>query len=166
MNTYVKISLPKDMTGIANLLNEVTEMHNALANESPLSDAIEQELVDHWTKLKPLVAEIVQLRKKLGILKQQRDVLMGFGESVRLNGTSATLIRKLRDSLLGNYRGMERELMNWGFNVTLTSVPSGFTGGIDDGDTDQSPVERDDGSASGDQFTDDGDIGIGEDGVN
>ena len=153
MATYVKVSVPDRPEDIVQLIGAILHQHESQGQQSPLADFITTKASAHLQVLQPVVERIASLRSELATLVQKRNNLMGMDESVRKAGTTNQLLAQLRDTLVAAYKGQEREMMLWGFDISLTNVSASRISGLDD-------------DPSLDTATDGDDIGIGEDGVN
>ena len=79
--------------------------------------------------MQPKWTETLQARKGAEQATQNRDRALGKakGQTTKTRGTALFLVASMRDILLGRYRGSERTLGEWGFEVndaTATAKPN------------------------------------------
>ncbi|HZK95299.1 MAG TPA: hypothetical protein VFC67_13910 [Prolixibacteraceae bacterium] len=120
----ISVSRPDELTKIG---DDLLQKHIELGKDSPLigldMEKFAQNLSDGIAKR----AEAKKLHEKAELLNQQAGISLGTDRSqnAKTPGTIYSTLTSARDILLGTYKGQERKLAEWGFDVVINDVPNG-----------------------------------------
>ncbi len=154
----IRVAIPRNAEELLELAQKVVAHHNAMGNASPLSiiDMTALENITNAAQLEHVDGET--LRKQAELATERERNLLGISkyQNVNTKGTVLHFLTSIRDICLGVYKGEERELGSFGFDVVITSVGRG----ISDDDESITDNEVDENALSGQ-----GDISIDEEGL-
>lgn len=119
-----QIETPRDAEGLMKLASDIVAKHVKDKSESLLVSFDFTKLNDQLQRIQPKWTETLQARKSAEQATQNRDRALGKakGQTSKTRGTALFLVASIRDVLLGRYRGSERTLGEWGFEVNDASV--------------------------------------------
>ena len=126
MKTTIKVEIPVHKPDVLiSTGKEVLKKHAELGDKSPLNgldmETFERNLnsaIDKRTQAK-------KLHDQAELLNQQAGLSLGTDstQNTKTAGTVYSTITSARDILLGLYKGQEKKLSEWGFEVVITDVP-------------------------------------------
>jgi hypothetical protein len=119
----IPIGKPDDFLTLA---AAIAAKHTELGEGSPVKSLNMSTFGANVTKAKGFRDDAAKLHKQAETLNEQSRVVLGISENQnsQIEGTVYNLITRVRDILLGIYRGQEEKLNEWGFNIVGgTSVP-------------------------------------------
>ena len=123
--TAIKVDIPgRKPDELTKLADDVLSKHLDLGDASPLKglDMIifQKNLNDGTSKR----TEAKRLHDHAELLNQQAGLCLGIdkAQNVKTPGTVYSTLTSVRDILLGIYKGQERQLSEWGFEVVISDV--------------------------------------------
>ena len=126
MKTTTKVEIPVHKPDeLINSGGDVLKKHVQLGEKSPLNGldmaTFERNLNDAIAKR----AEAKKLHDQAELLNQQAGLSLGTDSSqnTKTPGTVYSTLTSARDILLGTYKGQEKKLSEWGFDVVISDVP-------------------------------------------
>jgi len=126
MKTTTKVEIPVHKPDeLINSGEDVFKKHVELGEKSPLNGldmaTFERNLNDAIAKR----AEAKKLHDQAELLNQQAGLSLGTdpSQNTRTPGTVYSTLTSARDILLGMYKGQEKKLSEWGFDVVISEVP-------------------------------------------
>ena len=126
MKTTTKVEIPVHKPDeLINSGGDVLKKHVQLGEKSPLNGldmaTFERNLNDAIAKR----AEAKKLHDLAELLNQQAGLSLGTDSSqnTKTPGTVYSTLTSARDILLGTYKGQEKKLSEWGFDVVISDVP-------------------------------------------
>lgn len=114
-----RIIIPTQADSIIKLAKAIVQKHYQDGSSSPLN-ALDWDLfVQLVNEAELKLEEGRKLDRDKEIATQARNIALGIdkGQTTKTSNTMKYLINSVRDVLLGVYRGRERELGNWGFEI-------------------------------------------------
>ena len=127
----VKVDVPTNPDDLTGLIGKIIAQDAALNQATPGSSPINPKDI---TALKAIQASAQPDRDLIAKLQPQIDAAvqrstntlgLGKGQSVRTEGTGLFLVTKIRDSLLAEYKGEEKEMEGFGYTVAMGSATTG-----------------------------------------
>lgn len=127
----VKVVIPSDADGLIELGEALLLKHNEDPATSPLGGLDMAAFATKVTAAKAKSALAKKLRKDSETATEDRNDLLGKkkDQNISTNGTVLNIIARSRDILLGQFKGNEQHLGEWGFDVNQSSSGSGTGGG-------------------------------------
>jgi len=126
MKTTVKvdISVHKAEDLIATS-EDVLKKHVELGEKSPLKGLDMVTFEKNLNDAKSRRAEAKKLHDQAELLNQQAGLSLGTdpSQNTKTPGTVYSTISSVRGILLGMYKGQEKKLSEWGFDVVISEVP-------------------------------------------
>jgi len=126
MKTTTKVEIPVHKPDeLINSGGDVLKKHVQLGEKSPLNGldmaTFERNLNDAIAKR----AEAKKLHDQAELLNQQAGLSLGTDSSqnTKTPGTVYSTLTSARDILLGTYKGQEKKLSEWGFDVVISDFP-------------------------------------------
>lgn len=115
----VQVNIPREPENLLKLALQIVEKHERDGATSLLLGFDMTKLKEDSLAAQPALAAMLQTRKNAEAATQNRDRALGKadGQTTKTRGTAMFLIASIRDILLGRYRGNERILGEWGFEV-------------------------------------------------
>lgn len=119
--TGYKISLPSrspyDMLKSAKLC---IAYHKKLGNNSPLKNFDMKSFEDYGKEAEGYINYANEKHREAEKLNEKLNNILGFGikQNIRTKGTMYYFVARIRDTLLALYYDSEKQLENWGFEVT------------------------------------------------
>lgn len=132
----VRVVIPRNAEELISLSESIIAKHNVDPLTSPLAGldmaAFEALVVAARTKQN----QLLQMRRDAETATEDRDGMLGHkrDQSSTTPGTILNFVSRSRDILLGNHRGDEQHLGDYGFDVNKSTV-GGSTGGSNGGGT-------------------------------
>jgi hypothetical protein len=124
----VKVDVPDNPDDLMDLIGKIIDQDSALNTKSPGSSPLNLKDV---TALKAIQAGaqpdrdlIAKLQPQIDAAVQHSETLLGLadGQTVRTEGTGLFLVTKIRDGLLSEYKGQEKQMEGFGYPVVISSV--------------------------------------------
>ena len=126
MKTTTKVEIPVHKPDeLINSGGDVLKKHVQLGEKSPLNGldmaTFERNLNDAIAKR----AEAKKLHDQAELLNQQAGLSLGTDSSqnTKTPGSVYSTLTSARDILLGTYKGQEKKLSEWGFDVVISDFP-------------------------------------------
>jgi len=123
--TSVKVEIPeKQPDKLTGLAEKVNKKHKELGTASPLKlldmEKFDANLTDGIGKRE----QAKKLHDEAESLNQQAGLSLGIDKSqnVKTPGTVYSTLASVRDVLLGIYKGQEKKLSEWGFDVVISDI--------------------------------------------
>ncbi|HEX3009331.1 MAG TPA: hypothetical protein VHO90_17125 [Bacteroidales bacterium] len=112
----IPIGKPDDFLTLA---AQIAAKNTELGENSPVKALNMSNFGANVTKAKGFRDEATKLHKQAETLNEQSRVVLGISENQnsQIEGTVYNLITRVRDILLGIYRGQEEKLNEWGFKI-------------------------------------------------
>ena len=126
-----RIEIPKNPDDLIKLLEKVTTKHEKDAANSPLKDLEMSPFKSLTAEAKKQHSDGEDFRKKAESCTQARDLALGTGRKAVEKGTALFILLKIRDTLMGRYKGEEQKLGDWGFAVDASPKAKGAKGGAE-----------------------------------
>ncbi len=120
----VQVIIPRNADELIVLAKKVIEKHNLDGGASLLHDldwnTLGSKLYDAEMKLE----EARQVSRDKEKATQARNIALGIdrGQNSKTPNTVKYIVKSIRDTLLGLFRGREQELGDWGFEVNFNSA--------------------------------------------
>ncbi len=104
---------------------DVLKKHFELGEKSPLNGLDMETFAKNLNDAKARRAEAKKLHDKAELLNQQAGLNLGTDstQNTKTPGTVYSTISSVRGILLGLYKGQEKKLSEWGFDVVISDVP-------------------------------------------
>jgi hypothetical protein len=120
----VRVEIPDNAEELIQLGESIIEKHEEAPATSPLNGLPMAILAALVIQARTKQNALLQLRRDAETATQDRDSLLGHrkDQSSTTEGTLLYLISGVRDVLLGNYRGKEQHLGDFGFNINQTAA--------------------------------------------
>ena len=124
----VRVDVPSNANDLAELIQKIIDKDAALNTASPGSCPINSKDI---TALKAILAEvkpdlklIEDLQPQIDTAVQASETALGLadGQTVRTEGTGLFLVTKVRDVLQAEYKGQEKQMEGFGYNVVIGSA--------------------------------------------
>lgn len=124
----VKVDVPANPDDLTDLIGKIIAQDTALNQATPGSSPINPKDI---AALKAIQASAQPDRVLIKTLQPQIDAAvqrstntlgLGKGQSVRTEGTGLFLVTKIRDGLLAEYKGEEKEMEGFGYTVAMGSA--------------------------------------------
>lgn len=130
----VKVVIPTNADELIELGEGIIAKHTADGAGSPLSGLDMTAFTTRVTDAETQNSLQKQLRRDAELATESRDGLLGRhkDQNVNSDGTVLNMVSRVRDMLLGLYKGNEQQLGLWGFDVNQ-STTGGSTGGSSGG---------------------------------
>lgn len=125
MKTTTKIEIPENKPDkLTDLADKVLAKSKELGTASPLSNLDMATFEKNLTDGKAKRTEAKKLHDQAETLNQQANLNLGIDKSQNVNSTGSvySTLASARDILLGIYKGQEKKLTEWGFNVVISEV--------------------------------------------
>jgi hypothetical protein len=125
MKTAIKVDIneskPDDLITLA---DKVLAKHKDLGTSSPLNALDMATYEQNLTLGKANRVEAKRLHDQAEKLNQQASLNLGTDQTQNVStpGTVYSTLARTRDILLGIYKGQEKKLNEWGFNVVISEV--------------------------------------------
>jgi hypothetical protein len=118
-----RVVIPRNPEELIDLGEGIIEKHNEDPTTSPIAGLDMAEFEQLVTDAKKKNAEAKKLRKDSETATEDRDSLLGHRKDQNSNtlGTVLNFVSRSRDILLGNFRGNEQHLGDYGFVVNKSS---------------------------------------------
>jgi hypothetical protein len=116
---------PDDLTDlISSIITQDAEMNAATPGSSPISAKDITALKAVLASAKPDRDLIKKLQPQVESAEQRSLNTLGLsqGQTVRTDGTGLFLVTKVRDRLLAEYKGNEKELEGFGYPVVIAAA--------------------------------------------
>lgn len=138
----VRVVIPSNAEELIHLGESIQAKHVADGANSPLNGL---SMADFETKLNEAKAKHNlqrQLHRDAEMATEERDGLLGKrkDQSMSTDGTVLNIIARVRDILLGQHKGQEQQLGQWGFDVNQSSTST--SGGGTDTSTPTDPAPK------------------------
>jgi len=124
----VRVDVPTNPDDLNSLVGKIVAQDTALNAETPGSSPLNPKdvaaLKAIQTAVQPDRDLIAKLQPQIDAAVQRSETALGLadGQGVRTDGTGLFLVTKIRDVLLAQYKGQEKQLEEFGYNVVITSV--------------------------------------------
>jgi hypothetical protein len=124
----VKVDVPTSPDDLADLIGKIiaqdTAMNASSPGSSPLNPKDVTALKAIQASVQPDRALIKNLQPQIDAAVQRSETNLGLanGQTVRTEGTGLFLVTKLRDVLLAEYKGQEKQMEGFGYNVAMGSA--------------------------------------------
>ena len=124
----VRVDVPTGANDLAALMQKIIDQDAALNAQAPGSSPINPKDI---AVMKAIVAAvkpdrdlIEKLQPQLDAAIQRSEKALGLadGQNVRTEGTGLFLVTKVRDVLQAEYKGNEKEMEGFGYNVVMGSA--------------------------------------------
>jgi hypothetical protein len=118
---------PDDLTVlIGQILAQDAALNKAAPGSSPLNPKTVAALQGVLTAAKPDRDLIASLTPQIEAAEQRSVKVLGLSndQGVRTDGTGLFLVTKIRDALLAEYKGEEKEMEGFGFDVFINTTPT------------------------------------------
>ncbi|HZK96363.1 MAG TPA: hypothetical protein VFC67_19340 [Prolixibacteraceae bacterium] len=104
---------------------DVLKRHVELGEKSPLNGLVMETFAKNLNDAKARRAEAKKLHDQAELLNQQAGLSLGTDptQNSKTTGTVYSTISSVRGILLGLYKGQEKKLSEWGFDVVISDVP-------------------------------------------
>ncbi|MDX1940742.1 MAG: hypothetical protein SFU99_09340 [Saprospiraceae bacterium] len=116
---YFSVVIPTNADKLLSLADKNLQKHYQDGNASKISQALAQQLQEKLDTARTENNRRNELDRLKERLNEERNLLLGLHDSQNTysEGTVRSIITAARDILLGQYRGNERMLGDWGFVV-------------------------------------------------
>ena len=125
MKTTTKVEIPVHKPDeLINSGGDVLRKHIELGEKSPLNGLDMVLYEKNLNDAKAKRAEAKKLHDQAELLNQQAGLNLGTdpSQNIRTPGTVYSTLTSARDILLGLYKGQEKMLSEWGFDVVISDV--------------------------------------------
>lgn len=126
MKTTVKVDISvRKAEDLITTGEDVLEKHLELGEKSPLNGLDMETFAKNLNDAKARRAEAKKLHDQAELLNQQAGLSLGTDstQNSKTTGTVYSTISSVRGILLGMYKGQEKKLSEWGFDVVISDVP-------------------------------------------
>jgi len=126
MKTSVKVDVSVHKPDeLITLGDDIWKKHIELGEKSPLNGLNMETFVDNLNVAKAKRADAKRLHDQAELLNQQAGLSLGTDstQNSKTTGTVYSTISSVRGILLGLYKGQEKKLSEWGFDVVISDVP-------------------------------------------
>lgn len=115
----VQVIIPTKADLLINLAKLIQQKHQEDGSNSPLLELGWMVLTTKLAEAETKLMEGKKYSRDKEAATQKRNLILGIDRSQhsKTAGTVKYLVKSIRDTLLGIFRGKERELGNWGFEV-------------------------------------------------
>jgi len=124
----VKVDVPTNPDDLTNLIGKIVAQDTAMNTSSPGSSPLNHKDVAALKAIQasaqPDRALIKNLQPQIDAAVQRSETTLGLadGQTVRTEGTGLFLVTKIRDLLLAQYKGQEKQMEGFGFPVAMSSA--------------------------------------------
>lgn len=126
MKTTVKVDISvRKAEDLITTGEDVLKKHVELGEKSPLNGLDMETFAKNLNDAKARRAEAKKLHDQAELLNQQAGLSLGTDstQNSKTTGTVYSTISSVRGILLGMYKGQEKKLSEWGFDVVISDVP-------------------------------------------
>jgi len=126
MKTTVKVEIPVHKPDeLTKTGEDVFKKHTELGVQSPLNGLDMETFAKNLDDAVSKRTEAKRLHDQAELLNQQAGLNLGTdpAQNTKTTGTVYSTLTSARDILLGLYRGQEKKLSEWGFNVVISDAP-------------------------------------------
>ena len=126
MKTTVKVDISvRKAEDLITTSEDVLKKHVELGEKSPLNGLDMVTFAKNLNDAKARRAEAKKLHDQAELLNQQAGLSLGMDstQNSKTTGTVYSTISSVRGILLGMYKGQEKKLSEWGFDVVISDVP-------------------------------------------
>ncbi|NEW83382.1 MAG: hypothetical protein GZ094_13580 [Mariniphaga sp.] len=126
MKTTVKVDISVHKAeDLITTSENVLKKHFELGEKSPLNGLDMETFAKNLNDAKARRAEAKKLHDQAELLNQQAGLNLGTdpAQNSKTTGTVYSTISSVRSILLGLYKGQEKKLSEWGFDVVISDVP-------------------------------------------
>jgi len=126
MKTTTKVEIPVHKPDeLINSGEDLLKKHVELAEKSPLNGLDMETFAKNLNNAKARRADAKKLHDQAELLNQQAGLSLGTdpSQNTKTPGTVYSTLTSVRDILLGLYKGQEKKLSEWGFDVVISDVP-------------------------------------------
>ena len=126
MKTTVKVDISVHKAeDLITTSEDVLKKHVELGEKSPLNGLDMETFAKNLNDAKARRAEVKKLHDQAELLNQQAGLSLGTDstQNSKTTGTVYSTISSVRGILLGMYKGQEKKLSEWGFDVVISDVP-------------------------------------------
>jgi len=126
MKTTVKVDISVHKAeDLITTSEDVLKKHVELGEKSPLNGLDMETFAKNLNDAKARRAEAKKLHDQAELLNQQAGLSLGTDstQNSKTTGTVYSTISSVRGILLGMYKGQEKKLSEWGFDVVISDVP-------------------------------------------
>lgn len=123
--TSVKVEIPEHKPDdLIKLADKVLAKHTALGVSSPVKVLDMETFTENLNMGKDKRVEAKKLHDEAEALNQQAGLNLGIDKSqnAKTPGTVYSILTSIREILLGVYKGQEKKLSEWGFDVVISDV--------------------------------------------
>jgi hypothetical protein len=121
----VRVKMPSGSADkLIDLCSHIEKQHTTLGSASPASFLEMDDLGKKIESVKDLRKKAQELHREAEKLNQQANLILGISktQSSTSEGTLLNIATRIRNILLGIYRGREENLNLWGYNVVSERV--------------------------------------------
>ena len=125
MKTTTKVEIPVHKPDeLINSGEDLLKKHVELAEKSPLNGLDMETFAKNLNNAKARRADAKKLHDQAELLNQQAGLSLGTdpSQNTKTPGTVYSTLTSVRDILLGLYKGQEKKLSEWGFDVVISDV--------------------------------------------
>jgi hypothetical protein len=121
----IRVVIPTNPEDLVKLGENIVAKHNEDPAASPIAGLDMEDFETKVTGADSKQKEAEKLRKDSETATEERDGLLGHRKDQNSNtaGTILNYVSRVRDILLGNFRGEEQKLGDYGFTVNQSSKP-------------------------------------------
>ena len=126
MKTTVKVDISvRKAEDLITTSEDVLKKHVELGEKSPLNGLDMVTFAKNLNDAKARRTEAKKLHDQAELLNQQAGLSLGMDstQNSKTTGTVYSTISSVRGILLGMYKGQEKKLSEWGFDVVISDVP-------------------------------------------
>ena len=123
----VRVDVPTNPDDLTDLIGKIiaqdAELNAAAPGSSPVNPKDIAALKAVQTTAEPDRDLIAKLQPQIDAAEQRSNNALGLadGQTVRTEGTGLFLVTKVRDSLLAEYKGQEKQLEGFGYTIVISS---------------------------------------------
>ena len=124
----VKVDVPTNPDSLTDLIGKIVTQDTAMNASSPGSSPVNPKDITALKAIQagaqPDRALIKNLQPQINAAVQRSETTLGLasGQTVRTEGTGLFLVTKIRDGLLSEYKGQEKQMEGFGFAVAIGSA--------------------------------------------